>query len=72
MKKAEIQDLLLWKGKLSEVTSKTDSPTINIERMGNCYCPHCDGIIEKRSESVVVESRYFQENAEAVKTISEK
>ena len=48
MKKAEIQDLLLWKGKLSEVTSKTDSPTINIERMGNCYCPHCDGIIEKK------------------------
>lgn len=72
MKKAKLQDYFLWKGELAQVIAEIPTPSIEIQMVEGIICPYCEKMLDERlRECLVIDSPYFQENAEKINTISE-
>ena len=72
MYKAKLGDYLLFNNDLCQVISKTDEPTITIQTIKNVRCPHCEGDIGQTKINIIVDSKYFQDSARPIKTITKQ
>lgn len=70
MKNAKLGDTILWKGKLSKIIGEFNARAVVIQSVEKCKCPHCDKDLSKKQSTIIVSSPLFQENAEAVKTLT--
>ena len=70
MKIPKLGDFFLWKGKLAKIVCMAKEPTVVIETIESCKCPHCGGDLGKEQFSVIPTSPLFQQNAEPLPTLN--
>lgn len=71
MKNATLGDVIIWKGKLSKIIGEFKERAVVIQSVEKCKCPHCDKELEKKQSTIIVSSILFQQNAEAITTLTD-
>lgn len=70
--KAELEDYLLWKGKLGKIVATSDNRQVCIEILEPNKCEHCGGILPPKQIWVIPTSPLFQENAQEINSIKKQ
>lgn len=72
MKKAKLQDVIEWEGRMYQVVAiNTGHRSICMKSLDKNTCIHCGQDNDHDFMDVIEDSPHFQENAKPVKTITE-